>query len=125
MSTAQGVETRQNHTHKGFSCVKWPISVQGAPLICHSGAQPCLVVHKGPVSGRCHGDQVFHDAIRMTAGFPQAAGPVMARICCSNCENGAGRFRPMAGIVDARGNLVGNQFSLSSMTKNSMPMTPT
>ena len=35
--------------------------------------------------------------------------PAIARMCCSNCEIGAGGFGPVAGIVDARRDLVGDQ----------------
>ena len=52
-------------------------------------------------------------APRLPSGSPQ-----MARICCSNCEVTAAVERPMAGIVDARRDLVDQQLGAAGVSSH-------
>ena len=68
-------------------------------------------------------DQVLHHAVGMALGIAERQAGDGADMLLELADD-AGGFRPVAGIVDAWRDLVGDQAAIGS-TKNSMPMTPT
>ena len=68
-------------------------------------------------------DQVFHHAVGMAVGVAERQAGDRADMLLE-LRDGAGGLRPVAGIVDARRDLVDEQRP-SASTKNSTPMTPT